>query len=106
MKLCKDCKHARFPNLYANAFPFLGGAPILTAPMCAHPSAPKDFIWGEPGFSCAEMRNPKLAGLCGEDAKLFEERPAPEPAPDAGSITYEQPEPQNSLSWIARFFGF
>ena len=105
MKLCKDCKHARFQNPYANAIPVLRGAPIRTAPMCGSPSAPSDFVWGEPMYSCEEMRRPDLVGFCGEDAKLFEERPAPEPSPDAGSIVYMQPQEDLKRSWIARIFG-
>lgn len=104
MKLCKDCKHARLPNQtwgLSNYYP---------VPMCAHPSAPRDCVEGRLEVTCAGARgitqflptNP----FCGKDAKLFEEKPAPEPAPDAGSIVWVQADPEIKVGAIDRLFGW
>ena len=92
MKLCKDCKHM---------IPIFGGS----IPRCGHPKAqrnPINGIWDSP---CYFERSTN--GKCGLDAKRFEEKkPAAEPAPDAGSIIWTQPEPDIKRGWFARLFGW
>lgn len=90
MKLCKDCKHA--------AIGF--GLPAL----CGHPNAERDLVYGWTTVKCWDDRGKD--GACGPDAKLFEEKPAPEPAPEAGSIVWVQAEPDRKLGWFARLFGW
>lgn len=92
MKLCKDCKHAIIP---ASAWP-LGCT-------CDHPNSKHDLVFGLPTEMCGIER--MLGRVCGPDAKLFEERTAPEPNPGAGAIVYVQPQENLKRSWIARLFG-
>lgn len=70
MKLCKDCKY--FP-------PF--GSPAHTPmnmPMCMHPNAPIDPVYGKLEISCANMRsrNCIVNPRCGVEGAWFEERDA------------------------------
>jgi hypothetical protein len=73
MKLCKDCKH-----MVAAAIPF---GP--TFPMCIHPSAPVDPVYGRKNASCDLMRsaNCLVKPACGHDGDWFEQAPDPEPVP-------------------------
>lgn len=105
MKLCKDCKHAHMPHPLQQ----ISGS-YYGVPMCAHPEAPRDCVEGRLAATCAGARGIaqllQIRPFCGEDAKLFEEKPAPEPAPDAGSFVWVQSEPDLKLGWLARLFGW
>lgn len=103
MKLCKDCAHARMPNPA-----YWGPPPYYHTPMCAHPDAPRDRVYGALRTTCAAARDPlglHDQSICGPDAELWVARPVPAPAPDAGSFVYvETPEPRRS--WINRILGW
>lgn len=70
MKLCKDCAHAKLPNPLAN---FAYGH-VVAFPMCAHPTATLDPIYGHTVEKCEMAR---MGPNCGPDAKLFEHAPTP-----------------------------
>jgi hypothetical protein len=114
MKLCKDCKHVSLANPLLQVQLAAYGRQIEARPMCAHPNAARDCVYGSLTLSCADARIGKFESglrgqsesICGPDANLFEEKPAPEPAPDAGSIVYVQPQEDIKLGWFARLFGW
>jgi len=89
MKLCKDCKHANIG--------------FMTA-VCEHPEVKRDPVWGRASVSCYRER--EESGKCGPNATRFEEKPAPEPAPDARAIVYAQLDPDLKRGWVARIFGW
>lgn len=105
MKLCKDCKHARFPHPMDA---WLGVT--YFAPMCGHPNAPVEPVQGALIATCAVARGCgefSLAHLavpeCGPEAKLFEERPPKvEVSP---SVCFEKYQADTDKSWWRRVFG-
>jgi hypothetical protein len=79
MKLCKDCKH------------FNEHPPGTISPLCVHPSAPRDRVYGFFNFSCSMMRSEGrlVDPACGPAGEWFEQR---EPEPP----THQSNELQNS----------
>lgn len=69
-KLCKDCKHLRVDMGYQF------GAP----PICEHPDAPIDPVYGRKNATCNLMRSTNcLIPQCGVDGDWFEQAPPTEP---------------------------
>lgn len=61
MNLCKDCKHFKSED-------FNSGLPI-----CEHPKAPINPVWGHKDGSCQLMRSSNcLIAHCGPDGDWFE----------------------------------
>lgn len=63
MKLCKDCKHF---------------VPNGSVPLCSHPEQPREPVFGHISALCQTSRGRTTVSpwnKCGEDGKLFEERP-------------------------------
>jgi len=78
MKFCKDCKHAAIPNALVQAY-----SQSVVWPMCGHPDAPREVIYGRLSLTCEEARGAQIAGpngrtsICYPNAKLFEQVPPP-----------------------------
>jgi hypothetical protein len=103
MKLCKDCKHCVSPSIFSLA-------------LCGHEKAERSPYdgWLVEGVHFARMPN----GICGPDAKLFEQR-EPEPPkvyfteamdpnkwPAApGGICFEKYRADTGRPWWRRIFG-
>lgn len=108
MKLCKDCKHALMQH--PHQLQQISGE-YYGVPMCAHPDAPRNCVDGRLEATCFVARGVvqslQQPTFCGPDAKLFEEKPAPEPAPDAGATVYDEwAQKTIERSWICRLFGW
>jgi hypothetical protein len=105
MKLCKDCKHAVLSNPLAQLRP--GYESYM--PMCGHPSADRDVVYGSLTVSCVSARGhlacgPTQESICWPDAKLFDQR-EPEPAqepPRPGSICFEKYQADLGTPWWRR----
>jgi hypothetical protein len=105
MKLCKDCKHAVLPNPLAQLRP--GYESYM--PMCGHPSADRDVVYGSLTVSCVSARGHLAGGLtqesiCWPDAKLFEQR-EPKSEVKPGMVVPINTIPEQSIGFWQRIFG-
>jgi len=90
MKLCKDCKHIQLPNQLAAMHAAMTGQ-TLYCPMCAHPSAERDVVFGNLKTTCDEARGSGAFvgftnSIC-RNAELFEQAPLPPPPLRCGHTT-------------------
>jgi hypothetical protein len=95
MKLCKDCKHVLLPPHPLANFAY---GHVVAFPMCAHPTATVDPVYGHTIEKCEMAR---MGPNCGPDAKLFEQAPPYEPPK---LVPLEPVEPIRT-GFLERIFG-
>jgi len=113
MKLCKDCKHARFPH----PMDALLGVSYCQ-PMCAHPDAPREPVLGHLTLTCSAARGAFVSYdaskgarmplvICGDDAKLFEQREADPREHESTNpmVVLQQAGSETRKGWIERLLG-
>lgn len=103
MKLCKNCKHAILPHPLSG----LSGQSVAN-PMCGHPLAKRNVVYGNCETSCIEARGDGCMGatdksICWPAAKLFEQAPPPPPMPEMKP--YAVPPVRERRGFFKRIFG-
>jgi hypothetical protein len=90
MKLCKDCKHCVPPSIYSLA-------------LCGHEKAERSPY---DGFLVEVVHFARTQnGICGPDAKLFEQR-EPDPQINPGAVVPIEPAPDLRIGFWARIFEY
>lgn len=94
-KFCVNCKHFAVRKRWTTA------SMLAPADVCAHPNliykSKPDLVSGEVEITyplAREMRYTTASRRCGEDGKLWEEKPKPEPPKiDPGSLVIQRNPP-------------